>query len=398
VGPLAEAAIPLAANRITTGIPLIDRRLGGGFRGSSTLLFFSEIPAEKRVFAEHFVVTGLREGERCLYVDFFRAPQLARREFAQFGEFPADKLVFVDAISAQLLVPSEENYRISDIDDLDHIMGVIRQALQESRPARVVIDSMEFLADRFDKKAVLRHWRELIQAAHEVGSVLCFMFINWTYREAEVQEIQAMSDYIVEFQSTMKAGVLNHTLRITENRAGGLRTAWIPYTFKDVIGLTVYFPRVLVTGPFNAGKSTVVKTLAGTSVSVDRLGTTVAFDYGRVDLLGFEAELLGTPGQERFEFIFKIFAREVNGILLVVDATRPDDFPRARQILDLAGADLPFVVLANKTDLPGALDPEVIRHAIRLPDAAPIIATVATEGRGVREALQILAEKIIGAR
>lgn len=385
-------------NRITTGIPLIDRRLGGGFRESSTLLFFSEIPSEKRVFAEHFIVAGLRQGETCLYVDFFRAPQLARREFRQFGDFPDAKLAFVDATSTQLLVPSEEAHRISDIDDLDHIMGVIHQALRERRPARVVIDSMEFLADRFDKKAVIRHWRELIEDAREVGSVLCFMFINWTYREAELQEIQAMSDYVVEFQSVMKAGVLNHTLRITENHDGGLRTAWIPYTFKDVIGLTVYFPRILVTGPFNAGKSTVVRSLSGSSVSVDRLGTTVAFDYGRVDLLGLEAELVGTPGQERFEFIFKIFAREVNGILLVVDATRPDDFPRARQMVDLAGSDLPYVVLANKADLPGALSPTAIRNAMNLPESIPVVESVATESRGVREALEILAEIMIGAR
>lgn len=394
---MPESSVSFAA-RVSTGIPIIDERLGGGFRRPSTLLFFSEIPSEKRLFAEHFAVTGMRAGETCLYVDFFRAPQLARREFAAFGPFPENRLVFVDATSTQLLLPTTEKYRIENIDDLEHIVRVIKDALRESRPARVVIDSMEFLADRFDRKLVMRYWRELIETAHEVGSALCFMFINWTYGEAEVQEIQSISDFVVEFQTTMRGGILRNTLRIMETREGGLRTSWVPYTFHELVGLTVYFPRILVTGPFSAGKSTVVRALSKTSVSVDRLGTTVAFDYGNVDLLGLEAELLGTPGQERFEFIFRIFAREVSGLLLVIDATRPEELPRARQMLDLVGEGIPYVILANKSDLPGAMTERQIREGMNLPPSTPIVFTVATEGTRVRDALKLLAEMIVGVR
>lgn len=389
---------PVAAStdRVSTGVPIIDQRLGGGFLRPSTILFFSEIPSEKRVFAEHFVVTGLRRGETTLYVDFFRAPQLARRDFASLGSFPEDKLVIVDATSSQLLLPSQERYRITSVDDLDHIAGVITRALRESRPTRVVVDSMEFLADRFDRKAVMRHWRELIEVAREVGSVMCFLFINWTYGEADVLEIQRMSDVVIEFRSSMKGGILRNTLRVSENRTNGLRTSWVPYTFQDLVGLTVYFPRILVTGPFNAGKSSVVRALSKTSVSVDRLGTTVAFDYGNVDLMGLQADLLGTPGQERFEFVFRIFAREVSGVLLVVDSTQPDQLDRARQMLNLVGERVPYVVLANKADLPGAMTPDEIRKGMGLPDSVAVVPTVATEGKGVREALQRLAEIIIG--
>src|SRR5439155_21205275 len=93
----------------------------------------------------------------------------------------------------------------------------------------------------------------------------------------------------------------------------------------------------LVTGPFAAGKSTVVKALSEKSISIDRMGTTVAFDYGNVNITGIEAEIFGTPGQERFEFIFKIFAREVSGVLLVIDATHPDELPRAKRCSTSSG-------------------------------------------------------------
>src|SRR6266566_2978356 len=353
---------PIAA-RAKTGIPVLDERLQGGFPRPSTLLLFSEKPTEKRLFGENFVIQGAKAGETCLYVDFFRAPQLARGELKRFGSVDPAKLVLVDATSSQLLLPSHEKYHIDDIDNLANIREAIVAAMAAERPGRIVVDSMEFLMDRFPKEDVLRLWRELIEAARTRGTVICFLFINWTLMESN-----------------------------------GIRTNWIPYTFKDLVGLTVYFPRILVTGPFNAGKSTVVKALAEKSISIDRMGTTVAFDYGNVNITGIEAEIFGTPGQERFEFIFKIFAREVSGVLLVVDATHPDELPRAKQMLDLVGPRIPFVVLANKSDLAGALSPSDISRRMDLPPDTPVMPTVATESRGVRDALLILAEMIIGVR
>jgi len=275
---------------------------------------------------------------------------------------------------------------------------VIVDAIEAERPARVVIDSMEYLSDRFPKEAVLSEWRRIIDAAKAIGSVTCFLFINWTYRERDLGTIRAMSDFVVEFQSSMRGGILRNSMRISQMAEGGVRTNWIPYTFRDLVGVTVYFPRIMVTGPFNAGKSTVVRALCEKSISIDRMGTTVAFDYGSVNITGIEAEVFGTPGQERFEFIFRIFAREVSGVLLVVDATRPEDLERANHMLELIGARIPYVVLANKSDLPGALPPDAILRKMELPDETPIVATVATENEGVRDALLILAEMIIGVR
>jgi len=392
---MAEAAA-LTTGRVKTGIQLIDERLGGGFDRPSTLLFFSRTPTEKRVFAEHFTATGLREGERCLYVDFYRAPQLAAREISRYGSADQDNLVVVDATSAQLLIEGDGKYVIRNLDDLKEIAATIRRAIQETRPARVVIDSLEFLADRFPREAILSEWRKIIETGQSCGAAVAFLFINWTYGEEEIQQVQGLCDYVVEFQSRVRAGVIQNFLRIADQREGGLHTAWIPYTFRDMAGLSIYFPRILVIGPGDAGKSTVVRALCGKSLSIDKMGTTVAFDYGNVDMSGIEAEVIGTPGQERFEFLFRIFAQEITGLFLVLDGSRPEDLPRARHLLGLFSPDTPRVVLANKADLPQALSETEIREALGLDATTPVLRTIATDGTGVREAMLVLAEQIMG--
>ncbi|MFQ5885098.1 MAG: RAD55 family ATPase, partial [Thermoplasmata archaeon] len=71
--------------RISTGIGSMDEQLGGGFPQASSVLLLSESPSEKRMFAEQFIVTGVRNSETCLYVDFYRSPSFARSHLRRYG-------------------------------------------------------------------------------------------------------------------------------------------------------------------------------------------------------------------------------------------------------------------------------------------------------------------------
>src|SRR5439155_12825492 len=104
-------------------------------------------------------------------VDCVPAPQLARGGMTRSGSVEPAKLALVDATSSQLLLPTPERYHIDDISSLENIREAIIAATQAKKPARIIVDSMEFLMDRFPKEDVLRLWRELIEAARAAGAV-----------------------------------------------------------------------------------------------------------------------------------------------------------------------------------------------------------------------------------
>jgi len=85
------------------------------------------------------------------------------------------------------------------------------------------------------------------------------------------------------------------------------------------------------------------------------------------------------------------------GVILVVDSTKPETFPRALEMLRKAKVyGLPLVVFANKQDLPGALSPEEVRERMHLPPEIPVIGTVATEKKNLIKGVETLLSLIFG--
>lgn len=85
-----------------------------------------------------------------------------------------------------------------------------------------------------------------------------------------------------------------------------------------------------------AGKTTAISSVSGIKMVnteaanrdkglFNKATTTVGFDYGEVGLEdGSVLRLYGTPGQRRFEFMWKIIARGALGLIILVDNSRPD--------------------------------------------------------------------------
>jgi len=159
--------------------------------------------------------------------------------------------------------------------------------------------------------------------------------------------------------------------------------------------------KIVVTGPFNAGKTAFIQTVSEIDVVATerkitseaekvKETTTVAMDFGRItvdeDLVLY---LFGTPGQRRFDFMWEILSEGMLGFIVLVDSTRPETFREARGILETfrAYAPTPYVVAANKQDLEDAWDLEDMRIALRLDPHVKLLPCVATDKESVKHVL-----------
>jgi small GTP-binding protein len=167
--------------------------------------------------------------------------------------------------------------------------------------------------------------------------------------------------------------------------------------------------KMVVTGPFSSGKTQFIQTVSEIDVVAterkistesERIKetTTVAMDFGRItvddDLVLY---LFGTPGQKRFDFMWEILSEGMLGFVVMVDSSRPETFREARRILETfrAYAPTPYVVTANKQDLPDAWDPEDMRIALRLAPDVKLLPCTATEKESVKNALLELLYSIL---
>jgi hypothetical protein len=104
--------------------------------------------------------------------------------------------------------------------------------------------------------------------------------------------------------------------------------------------------KIIFTGPVGAGKTTAINSIsdvppiktdasASDMAKARKAATTVAMDYGIMNLEGGEKiHLYGTPGQERFDFMWDILVTGGIGLILLLDNTRADPFTDMRFFLD----------------------------------------------------------------
>ena len=167
--------------------------------------------------------------------------------------------------------------------------------------------------------------------------------------------------------------------------------------------------KMVITGPFSAGKTEfiqsvseidVVSTERKISSDAERVkeDTTVAMDFGRItvddDLVLY---LFGTPGQRRFDFMWEILSEGMLGFIVLVDSVRPETFREAKHILEVfkSYASTPYVVAANKQDLPDAWSPDDVRIALKIEKNVKVLGCVARDKETVKEVLLELLYSIL---
>lgn len=164
--------------------------------------------------------------------------------------------------------------------------------------------------------------------------------------------------------------------------------------------------KILITGPFSSGKTTFVNALSDivTVQTEERVwgedakikqATTVGLDFGKIQISSdVQIYLFGTPGQDRFEFIWEDMITGSHGLVVLLDRSDWRSVMQTKKFIDFytSRTAVPMVVVANKSDLEDILPLEFIQAYL---DADPSIGFVEASGKDKSSARRVLEDIII---
>ena len=166
--------------------------------------------------------------------------------------------------------------------------------------------------------------------------------------------------------------------------------------------------KILISGPFGSGKTTLIKHVSDEQFSgkdVPTTGvlaqfksmTTVGMDFGILNVDDdLDVHLFGTPGQSRFNFMWKILSKGALGGILLVDTASDRALVEAQNMVKTWTAlpDFPLIVGATKQDLPEAISLDALAEILDS-EEIPMFAVDARERDDNRMLVMALLQEIL---
>lgn len=167
--------------------------------------------------------------------------------------------------------------------------------------------------------------------------------------------------------------------------------------------------KILVTGPFSAGKTTFIHNLSdiepvateelvwGDDAKIKKF-TTVGLDFGKVKVSDdISIYLFGTPGQERFEFMWEDLLLGSHGVIVMLDRSDWKSVMHGKKFLDYYASrtSIPMVVVANKSDKEDILPTNLIGNFLDLDPSVQVLEASANDKNSAKSALYMVIEQLL---
>jgi uncharacterized protein len=388
--------------KITTNIPHLDKSLGGGIDSNSLTCFWTKPGLDNSAFL-YQLANNMAKTNKVFYIVNSKSPKAARGDMQSYGF--KTKINFIDAYSALVGAKTSESLLIANPKDPEEILNDISTIIKKIKNPVIVLDSLSNLVDLTEQENT-----NFIKKLKELKATLICSFTEWPYKPTFLKNLRAEFDAIVDIKSVHEKLFTRQYFGVSKIKGSVVKKQAVPYRLEKPGGIKIYIPKVLVTGPFNAGKTSFIHSASTKSVSVDRLGTTIALDHGHVEFDDFSVDLFGTPGQQRFDPILKLLGGEALGVIVVISAIDPQGFPRAIEMMKKAKVfGLPVVFAANKSNLKGAVSPEDIKKQLKVKEEViPVTAKDLTKVQpglpcqikkeDIKKVLELLFSKLLGGK
>ncbi|MHC1574919.1 MAG: ATPase domain-containing protein [Candidatus Methanogasteraceae archaeon] len=386
-------------DRRRTYIPMLDKMLGGGMPAGTSMLFTAMPGVASEVFGCQIIAERMRnDGDISFIYTNTRTPVEIEHVFHRYGwdlrsSLDAGQTFFVDSISPMMGMPAIGKYEINDFKESEN---VVAEAITDIVGGTAVIEDVATLLDSIGVDQTFDMIERLNEVARSNDVNMIYLFTRWNYEKVMLGRLSKIVDCEVKLFSVEEKVVYRQVFAVTKSNWIEVSGTKIFFEILEPGGVRVFIPKLLVTGPYNAGKTTFTHAIAPDSVSVERqtfelFPTTVGLDIGHIDYKGFSADVFGTPGQERFDLLLEPLGREAIGTFIVIDSTKPETFVRAKEMIRMCRTEaIPKVIVANKQDLSNALSPDEIKKRMSLWEEIPIVPVSAADGKGLSEALDTL--------
>ena len=255
-------------DRISTGVPGLDEVVGGGLPRNYVYLIEGDPGSGKTTMSMQFLMEGVRNGEKALYLTLSESVQ-ELREVARSHDWNLDGIeLFEPPLAKNPLLPDDQNtlFHPSEIE-LAETMKLLLEKIEEVKPDRIVLDSLSEI--RLLAQTPLRYRRQVLAFKQYLtaSSNSTVMLIDDRTHTDDIQMQSVPSGVIELLHHAPLYGTVRRKMRIVKIR--GVRHLGGYHELNILKGGVRIYPRLIAADTRSQGEP--LETISSGNRGIDRL-------------------------------------------------------------------------------------------------------------------------------